>query len=78
MKHDYTEFDKLLIAAIRAGKKRARDLEVELNGAAQQFRLKTKWGDGVPVFRIIDQRLQAQRRAGRIKFGRDGWHLVED
>jgi len=78
MKHDYTNFDAALIEAIKSGKKHMASLEDALAKFTHPFREKDRWGSLTPEFRIIDRRLQALRKAGRIKFmGKiEGWRVL--
>lgn len=69
-KHDYTDFDKLMLQLIAAGTSRASSLEIALNVQIKPFLAKE--GE---AFRVIDRRLQALRKKGIIACGRVGPHI---
>lgn len=66
-KHDYTDFDKLMLNQIAAGRATASALEASLMVQIKPF--VTKAGE---EFRVIDRRLQALRKKGVIACGRVG------
>lgn len=69
-KHDYTAFDAQLVALITGGMSSFASLASRQEEAAKPFCEGTK----VETFRVVDRRLQALRKAGRI--GHDtkrGW-----
>lgn len=74
-KHDYTEFDQLMLQLIKAGRATAPGLEAALEQQIKPF--VTKNGE---EFRVIDRRLQALRKKGLIACGRVGrdtvWRIV--
>ena len=69
-KPDYTNFDAMLLNLIRTGKNRMMLLEQdrELIKAAKPF-----CAAGQPEFRVIDRRLQALRKAGKINHNGREW-----
>lgn len=72
VKHDYTEFDKLMMEKIEAGHHAtAAGLEAALEEQIKPF--VTKQGE---EFRVIDRRLQALRKKGVIACGRVGRDTV--
>jgi hypothetical protein len=77
---DYTEFDAMLLDAIKSGAavtvaELATDRRlVEL---AESLSLKDHLGCLVPPSRIFDRRLQALRRAWKIRYSRGKWEVVE-
>lgn len=77
MTTDYTEVDAAILAATR--KTPGADFTVISRMADKPAQ---KVADSAPValhsFRVIDRRLQALRKAGRISYSRSGgWVLVE-
>lgn len=70
-KHDYTEFDQLMLQLIKSGRATASGLEVALEQQIKPF--VTKAGE---EFRVIDRRLQALRKKGAIACGRVGRDTV--
>lgn len=74
MKKDYTEFDAALLAHIKAGKNKAMNLEYQ----GDIIRLAAPHAStSSPVFRVVDRRLQALRRAGKIRFNGKHWELTK-
>ena len=85
-KHDYTELDGQLLAAIKSGKRysgeitcaevllEAKKLEAAHNGDMSPHDWKYK-----PAWRFIDSRLQALRKAGKIEWlgAKKGWSACE-
>jgi len=76
MKHDYTEFDCLIVDLIRNGESTFMGLAVALEDRAKQFEKTTSPFPCSP-FRVVDKRLQALRKAGKIRYGRNDWQVVE-
>ena len=77
---DYEEFDKILMAEIWAGRgnkgiftKQASPVSV----AAESYRKKDPWRGRTPVARIIEKRLQALRREGRIRWCGVTWEIID-
>lgn len=70
-KHDYTEFDQLMLQLIKSGRATASGLEVALEQQIKPF--VTKAGE---EFRVIDRRLQALRKKGVIACSRVGRDIV--
>lgn len=88
MKHDYTKLDTAIIDCITAGggtpltftrlsylpsvRSASEQIEADSN-VGKPARLHT------PAWRIVDRRLQALRKAGRIKYQRkpEGWLLAD-
>lgn len=68
---DYTEFDKMLMAYIELGGKTASALTIHLEAEAKP--LMNRPGE---EFRVVDRRLQALRKKGRISFERRGGSVV--
>ena len=73
----YDEMDKLILAAVEA----RRTPFYEQSCVDESERLAEALG--CPAFRVIDRRLQALRKAGKIrhytnaeKNGQGGWHIV--
>ncbi len=74
--HDYSEFDKKLLALIDAGTRTAMALSTALELDARPMIKRT--GE---EFRVVDRRLQALRKKGVIAWGRLGgmvvWNLTK-
>lgn len=75
-KPDYQEFDGALMAYIDAGRNTMLMLDCAASGLARLADQHRKEGK-TPLFRVIDRRLQALRKAGKIIFTRNGWQIVE-
>lgn len=75
-RHDYTQFDAELISLIKAGRNTFTQLEGHkpLIEMAKPFCMHARHPE---PFRIIDRRLQALRKAGKIKYHSGKWHIVE-
>jgi hypothetical protein len=76
VKHDYTEFDSILLDLIRSGRVTAMALTIALENRAKQFE-KTSSPFPCPPGRVVDKRLQALRKARKIKYGRNDWEVIE-
>ena len=80
--HDYTEFDAELVRLIGSGVREFAALRsnTKLCELARSFVSPSLLVSPIGVeYRIIDRRLQALRKAGRIKYGaRTGWHLIKE
>lgn len=80
-KPDYTAFDAELLRLIAAGKNKMMLLDSRKeNGLLFELAKphcmtdRSRWG--VDPWRIIDRRLQALRKKGKIAFSRNGWEVV--
>lgn len=75
----YDEFDKKLLDLIKAGKNKMALLEEDddLRALAKQHQNADRYGDPVPVFRVIDRRLQALRQRGKLWFNGTRWEVVK-
>jgi hypothetical protein len=74
VKHDYSALDAAILARINRGHTFASDIEGGL--VWQEARSFTS--QNTPMFRIIDRRLQALRKAGRIAYShKTGWAIVQ-
>lgn len=72
MKKDYSQFDRSLMAYIASGRSSFAELEGEMLSAAKPFCT----GPRDEPDRIIDRRLQALRKAGKIRHdSKAGWRL---
>jgi len=73
---DYTDFDKKMLALIDSGTNTAAALTTALNADAKPLMNQPK-----EEFRVIDRRLQAQRKKGVIAWERRGalvvWSLAK-
>lgn len=74
--HDYTEFDRKMLALIASGKVTAAALTAALEADAKPLMSRPK-----EEFRVVDRRLQALRKKGVIAWERQGrlvaWSLVK-
>lgn len=74
--NQYDQFDKALLAQIRAGRNTVMQLDSDASGLralAEPHCRKGLFGDRVPTVRIIDRRLQAMRKRGLLRFNGKGW-----
>ena len=69
--HDYTEFDKKMLALIDAGTNTAAALTTALDADAKPLMNRPK-----DEFRVVDRRLQALRKKGVIAWERRGAFVV--
>lgn len=69
MKKDFTKLDEMILAHIQGGRRFAHALEtIELRQLCRTI------NPDAAVFRMIDGRLQAMRRAGKIAYDhKTGW-----
>ncbi|MCZ4331045.1 hypothetical protein [Castellaniella denitrificans] len=75
---DYSKFDKALLAAIISKPKNFTELTTmrPLVALAQSLGAKNGFGHPVPTDRIFDRRLQALRRAGKIRYAGTKWEIL--
>jgi hypothetical protein len=75
MAHDYTELDEAIIEKVAKGP--VGFTAISFFVAKQSGSLEKN--DPAPAWRIVDRRLQALRKAGRIRYQRkpEGWVLGE-
>lgn len=74
-KPDYKEFDRTLMENIQAERNTMRLLDGAASGLpalAMPFRD----GGRTPVFRVIDRRLQALRKAGKLRWSGKVWEIA--
>lgn len=78
-KPDYSSFDVELLVLIRAGRNTFTQLEGHqpLKEMAKPFCANTTSRFGPEPFRIIDRRLQALRKAGRIAYNGGKWRFIK-
>lgn len=69
MKHDYTKLDAAIIDKIRSGTANLTGLVCALSTLAEPF------SGYRPAWRVIDRRLQALRKAGKITYSGGRWHV---
>ena len=67
----YTDFDHKLLVWIESGCNTAKELTIELDAAAKPF--VSRPGE---EFRVVDRRLQALRKKGRVVWGRHVQNVV--
>lgn len=78
MRPNYTEFDALLLEQIAAGRNTMIQLDTTKSGlkdAAKPF-MTTHASIRGEAMRIIDRRLQALRKAGRIRYNGKAWEVL--
>jgi hypothetical protein len=75
MKNDYTQFDATLQLKIMAGINTAHRLEPAMQDLAEPFCYGSSGSWSTPAYRIVDRRLQALRKAGKIAFDGKVWSV---
>lgn len=84
---DYTKFDAALLAEIRKDSRRLgylmdvpslRNLAVKILGAGTVATARMPYASFGIVGRIFDRRLQALRRAGKIRYTGRVWEAIND
>ena len=75
---DYSKFDAALLAEITHSPQDFTSLlwTRSLNGLAQSLDAIDRRGHPVDIWRIFDRRLQALRRAGKIRYSGVKWEAV--
>lgn len=74
----YTEFDELLIQSIKAGRNTFTTMQTrEMINRATPLAPVDRFG-ARNEFRVFDRRLQALRKAGKIRYKKGVWHVIED
>ncbi len=77
---DYTKLDNLIIAAIKAGKRQM--FQIDTGSVEEEAKRRTPRQSD--AWRTTERRLQALRRAGRIRYARaadpdqSGWIIVQE
>ena len=78
-KPDYTKLDSAIIEAIRGGKHDFTSLGSVVRAISEPIAQQSPGRYGPEPWRIVDRRLQALRKAGKIAYTRSaGWRLVAD
>jgi hypothetical protein len=78
-KPDYKEFDRVLLESIQARRNTMMLLDGEASGLrplAAPHQTKARYGKETPTFRIIDRRLQALRKAGKLRWTDKVWEIA--
>jgi len=78
---NYTEFDKGLLVAIALGYNTMSKLDSKdsgLHDLAEPYRRNGLFGEAVPASRVIDRRLQALRKLGKLRFNGRYWVRLVD
>lgn len=78
MKTDYSKIDAAILAAIRAGKRQFYLFQGDEAISKEVKEVKCPLPNSEDDFRIIDRRLQALRRTGRVVFSGGNWNIKED
>ena len=75
MAHDYTKLDSAILANVADGPVDFTALSISVSGLSDALAA----SDQTPGWRIVDRRLQALRKAGRIRYRRNphGWVLCD-
>jgi hypothetical protein len=73
-KPDYQEFDCALLAQIQAGCNAM--MRLEYSPELQKLAAPHQDGGRTPVFRVIDRRLQALRKAGKVRWDGKVWAVL--
>jgi hypothetical protein len=75
----YKDFDDALIVCIDLGHNTMAKMEplITLKGMTDAMNLRDDRGSRVPHFRVIDRRLQALRKAGRIIYQDKRWSISQ-
>lgn len=74
---NYQELDKAIIAEIEAGRNSFTQLSTRLEEAAKPFCTSWRRAAPAPPWRVIDRRLQALRKSGKITYCRPmGWTIA--
>jgi hypothetical protein len=77
MKHDYTRLDAEIIEQISKGKSNFTGIYIAVSMTVARIIEST--GKKSDDWRVVDRRLQALRKAGRISYlGRGGWVIGKD
>lgn len=79
-KPDYTEFDNAILAQIAAGRDKMSKLDSISSGLrplSEPFKASDNYGNSTPTFRVIDRRLQALRKKGKIAWDGMVWYVKE-
>lgn len=75
-KHDYTKLDEAIIGAIAACRHEAASFcDISPKCEPEAEKLSAVPGEAAEWWRIIDRRLQALRKAGKIRHTTKGWVL---
>lgn len=76
---DYTDFDAQLLNLIKVGRNTFTQLEGHkpLIEMAKPFCIAVRSRYAPEPFRIIDRRLQALRKAGKIEYGSGKWRVID-
>ncbi len=71
MKHDYTNLDDAILTVVASGPIAFHSLSCRVAAHSAGY----AENDNAPAWRIVDRRLQALRKAGKIKYQRkpEGW-----
>lgn len=78
-KPNYLEFDGALLVQIQAGRNAMMLLDQDasgLRGLAEPHQTMNSYGDQTPVYRVIDRRLQALRKAGKVRWDGKVWKVL--
>jgi hypothetical protein len=74
-KPNYQEFDRVLLVQIEAGRNKMMLMDAAASGLPS-LAMPFRDGGRVPVFRVIDRRLQALRKAGKLRWNGKVWETT--
>jgi hypothetical protein len=74
-KQDYKEFDRTLLEQIEAGRNKMMLLDCEVSGL-RALAAPHQDGGRTPVYRVIDRRLQALRKVGKLRWSGKVWEIA--
>lgn len=75
-KPDYTKFDAAILAQIAAGCDTMSKLD-SVSSGIKSLAAPFANGDSTPTFRVVDRRLQALRKQGKIAWDGKVWYVKE-
>lgn len=72
----YSELDAAILKAITEGHRKFSVLRTAVESLAAPHAKKSRSPYVTPPWRIVDRRLQALRKSGRIAYTKGEWHVV--
>jgi hypothetical protein len=78
-KPNYQEFDRALLSQIQSGRNAMMLLDQTASGLwalAVPHQTTDRYGNKTPSYRIIDRRLQALRKAGKVRWDGKVWVVL--
>lgn len=72
----YSDFDQLVLDEIRSGRQTFAEMQTrQVMRLAEDLAVPDRWNNKAPD-RVLDRRLQALRKAGKIAHIAGRWHLI--